>query len=75
MRKVTRIVTFYDDGTFTESVPSPAYMPTYPAPYYPPTNHPVPAWPTYPNTITCKMEDGSTKTIQTGPIIAQSDTK
>ena len=27
MRKVIRIVTFYDDGTFTESIPSAPYSP------------------------------------------------
>jgi hypothetical protein len=32
-------------------------------------------WPSYPPyTITCKMEDGSTKTIETGPIYAQGNT-
>lgn len=79
MRKAIKIVTFYDDGTFTEATPSNGLMPTYPAPnhpifhppYYPPTNHPVPSWPSNPNTITCKMEDGSLKEIVTGPIYAQ----
>ena len=82
MKKVIKIVTFYDDGTFSESIPSPAYTPTYPGinnpifhpPYYPPTNHPIPAWPTNPNTITCKMEDGTRKEIVTGPIMAQRNT-
>ena len=70
MRKITRIVTFYDDGTFTESTPSPGYMPSHPAPNSPypfmpsqplnPTNQPwtTPDWPQNPwYTVTCKAED------------------
>lgn len=82
MRKVTKIVTFYDDGTFTESTPSIGYTPpntntpVFHPPYYPPTHAPATQpWPHYPPyTITCKMEDGSTKTIETGPIYAQGNT-
>lgn len=50
MKKVVKIVTFYDDGTFTESTPSPyvpsmPYMPAIPAqPYINPYPNPYP-WP------------------------------
>lgn len=69
MKKITKIVTFYDDGTFTESVPSPGITPSVPYnpapfspvpmyPYNPSTPYgplnPAP-WPSYPPyTITCK---------------------
>lgn len=47
MRKIVKIVTFYDDGTFTESTPSP-YMPTTPmTPYkgeFPWTPDNTPKW-------------------------------
>ena len=53
MKKITKIVTFYDDGTFTESTPSPGYMPTQPyippAPLVPnPYTWPQPYWPNPP---------------------------
>lgn len=37
MRKAIRIVTFYDDGSFTESIPSAPYspMPSMPGPFSP----------------------------------------
>ena len=69
MKKITRIVTFYEDGTFTESTPSP-HMPTTPAPMGPympsqplnPNTVPcpwvTPQWPQNPwYTLTCKAED------------------
>ena len=55
VKQISKIVTFYTDGTFTEFSPSP-YMPTVPYP------HPYPGytwpnnWPTYPNTIMCSAE-------------------
>lgn len=56
MKKITKIVTFYDDGTFTESVPAqqaPMPIPYNPSTPYGPLN-PAP-WPSYPPyTITCK---------------------
>ena len=72
MKKITKIVTFYDDGTFTESVPSPGitapYNPTpfMPTPVYPYTPsaplNPSPytqPWPSYPPyTITCSTIQG-----------------
>lgn len=66
MKKVVKIVTFYDDGTFEESRPYVgAPMPT-PYPYYPPvpTYGPV-TWPKDPYVypwkqpeITCKVDAG-----------------
>lgn len=41
MKKVTKVITFYDDGTFTEYTPSP-YMPTTPMPWT------APQWPQNP---------------------------
>lgn len=39
MKKIIKIVTFYDDGTFSESVPSAPYspMPSIPSPWDPST--------------------------------------
>jgi hypothetical protein len=76
MRKAVKIVTFYDDGTFTESVPSlepPAPNPSMP--YQPnPTNPWVQPYPWYPPyTVTCKMADGTTRDITLdSPIVAQA---
>ena len=78
MKRITKIVTFYDDGTFTEATPSPGYMPTpyvppapytpTPNPYYPPTNPWVqPAWPN-PNNITCKVSGVALNSTPTGNI-------
>lgn len=74
MKKVVKIVTFYDDGTFEESRPYVgAPMPT-PYPYYPPTNpwpNPNPnvyPWTTY--EVTCKMADGSLQKMEVGPAYA-----
>lgn len=77
MKKIVKIVTFYDDGTFTESTPSP-YMPTTPyvppAPYVPPppyTGPYNPQWPSYPPyTIYCKTEDGTMQEMNVGPAFA-----
>lgn len=72
MKKIVKIVTFYDDGTFTESTPSLSPPPTWqpvPNPY------PWPNYPYYPNPfiVTCKMEDGTTREIKLdSPIVAQS---
>ena len=72
MKKIVKIVTFYDDGTFTESTPSLSPPPTWqpvPNPY------PWPNYPYYPSPyiVTCKMEDGTTKEIKLdSPIVAQS---
>ncbi len=43
MKKIIKIVTFYDDGTFSESTPSAPYspMPSTPAPFTP---TPMPQW-------------------------------
>lgn len=84
MKKVVKIVTFYDDGTFTESTPSAPYspMPLNPAPYNPSTPYgpipntnpwvqPYPYYPPY--TITCKTADGTIQEINlTSPIVAQT---
>lgn len=45
MKKIVKIVTFYEDGTFTESTPSP-YMPTVP---YVPNPLPMPPVGPYPS--------------------------
>lgn len=73
MKRITKIVTFYDDGTFTESVPSPGVMPLPINPpfnpvYQPPTNPWVqPAWPN-PNNITCKVSGVALNSTPTGNI-------
>jgi hypothetical protein len=70
MKKVIKIVTFYDDGTFTESTPSLSPPP----PTWQPVPNPYP-WPYYPSPyiVTCKMEDGTTREIKLdSPIVAQS---
>jgi hypothetical protein len=83
MRKAVKIVTFYDDGTFTESVPSlepPQWTPPAPNPSMPyqptPTNpwtQPYPWYPPY--TVWCKTADGTVQEMTfTNPIVAQSDT-
>lgn len=57
IKQISKIVTFYTDGTFTEFTPSP-YMPTpYPQPY---PSYPAPyTWPNNwgPNTIMCGTEN------------------
>ena len=64
MKRITKIVTFYDDGTFTESVPSNTnplpYMPTPVYPYTPsaPLNPSPYPWPSPPYTITCSTIQG-----------------
>lgn len=40
MKKAIKIVTFYDDGTFTESIPSAPYSPMPSTPMNPPWNSP-----------------------------------
>ena len=73
MKQITKIVTFYNDGTFEESTPSKQqYLPSYPPM---PVTNPWPItnpWPPY--TVTCKLEDGSIKTFETGGIFAQKST-
>ena len=76
MKKISKIIVYYDDGTFEECnmekpyIPPPTYVPppTYgPLPVQPPSWYP-------PNTITCKMPDGTTKEINLdSPIIAQTN--
>ena len=63
MKKITKIVTFYDDGTFTESVPSTNPQPYMPTPVYPytpsaPLNPSPYPWPNPPYTITCGTIQG-----------------
>lgn len=58
-KKITKIVTFYDDGTFTEFTPSPGYTPSVPyqQPYIAPYPWPNPWYsPSGPNTIMCNNE-------------------
>lgn len=81
MKTAVKIVTFYDDGTFEESIPTltqrtqPQPPTVAPPVYHPPQNPWVQPWPSYPPyTVTCKMEDGSIKTFETGPIMAQVNT-
>jgi hypothetical protein len=50
MKKITRIVVFYEDGTFSESTPSKLDQPIVPTPYPPmkpigPSEWPLPAAP------------------------------
>lgn len=82
-RKITRIVMFYDDNTFTElavrqepapyiPVPNPlVYPPGVRSPIMSPPNW---QWPhVAPGTVTCKMADGTTQEIRlTSPIVAQN---
>lgn len=84
MKRITRIVTFYDDGTFTESVPTPGFMPTVPMqpnPYPWPNpinpvnpldpNPYVQPWPSYPPyTITCVGVNGEKFEQTVGPAFA-----
>ena len=79
MKKITKIVTFYDDGTFSESTPSREYIPSAPSmpvfhpPQYPPTTQPWPSYPPY--TIWCKTADGTMSEMTlTSPIVAQGTT-
>ena len=82
-KKITRIVVFYDDNTYSEAeiktginlTPQPIPAPTFP--YYPPgVRYGAPNWQwphTAPGTVTCKMADGTTQEIQlTSPIVAQA---
>lgn len=56
VKQISKIVTFYTDGTFTEFTPSP-YLPTTPSPYPYSAPYTWPNnWPTYPNTILCSTE-------------------
>ena len=85
MKKITKIVTFYDDGTFTEATPSldiptpwtpPAPNPSMP---YQPIQPKNPYGPTYPweppYTIWCKTADGTVQEMTlTSPIVAQGTT-
>lgn len=82
MRKIVKIVTFYDDGTFEESVPSipspwtpPAPNPSMPYQPVTPVNPygPYPWHPPY--TIWCKTADGTVSEMTlTSPIVAQDTT-
>jgi hypothetical protein len=85
MKKITKIVTFYDDGTFDESTPSLAplnppvpYTPWNPSMPYQPNPTPVNPWTQpypWPNTVWCKTADGTiTEMTLTSPIVAQGDT-
>lgn len=64
-KKITKIVTFYDDGTFTEFTPSPGYTPSVPyqqpyQPYIAPYPWPNPWYsPSGPNTIMCNTSNTS----------------
>jgi hypothetical protein len=84
MKKITKIVTFYDDGTFTEStpavepvnppVPNTHWNPSMP---YQPIQPKNPYGPTYPweppYTIWCKTADGTVQEMTlTSPIVAQT---
>jgi hypothetical protein len=79
MKKITKIVTFYDDGTFTESTPSVDPMPTpwnpptvVPPVFHPPQNPYQPTYP-WPNTVWCKTADGTVQEMTlTSPIVAQT---
>jgi hypothetical protein len=86
MKKITKIVTFYDDGTFTESTPSP-YLPTQPTPIWPinpipPYPWSPPAWPNMPPyspgsplyTVTCVGADGTKFEQTVGPAYATGTT-
>lgn len=80
MKKITKIITFYDDGTFSESTPSREYSPLQPVFHPPqpiqPTNpwtQPYPSYPPY--TIWCKTADGTMQEMTlTSPIVAQGTT-
>ncbi len=59
MRNIIKIVTFYDDGTFTESVPSVPHNPLPNQPYrndtpWDPIN--APKWPQVNNCIKCGIK-------------------
>jgi len=84
MKKITKIVTFYDDGTFDESTPSLTpvnppvpYTPWNPSMPYQPIQPKNPYGPTYPweppYTIWCKTADGTVQEMTlTSPIVAQT---
>lgn len=79
MKKIVKIVTFYDDGTFEESVPSIPTPWTPPSMPYQPTTPVNPYGPNYPwqppYTIWCKTADGTVSEMTlTSPIVAQGDT-
>jgi len=73
--KITKIIVYYEDGTFEEcNMEQPYIPPTYvPPPTYGPLPVQPPSW--YPpNIITCKMPDGTTKEINLdSPIIAHTN--
>lgn len=76
MKKISKIIVYYNDGTFEECdmnqkhvppmfgpIPGMPYQPIVQPDWYPP-NH----------TITCKMSDGTIKEINLdGPILAQTN--
>lgn len=78
MKKISKIIVYYDDGTFEECdmnkptqntfpplgpIPGMPYQPIVQPTWYPPNT-----------TITCKLEDGTTKEIKLGgPITAQAN--
>jgi hypothetical protein len=79
MKKISKVIVYYQDGTFEELVsntnPTPKtdwYPPS--SPVYGPIVNPnpwAPQTPLNPNVITCKMADGSTHEIKLdGPITA-----
>jgi hypothetical protein len=47
IKAITKIVTFYSDGTFSEYTPSPGSLPpiTNPGPYVGPPMNPITPWP------------------------------
>jgi hypothetical protein len=78
MKKISKVIVYYDDGTFQEInqtnplAPNPIWNP--PSPVYGPIVNPnpwAPQTPLNPNVITCKMADGTTKEMKLdGPITA-----
>jgi hypothetical protein len=84
MKKITKIITFYDDGTFDEATPSvvPVNPPVPNTPWnpsmpYQPIQPKNPYGPTYPweppYTIWCKTADGTVQEMTlTSPIVAHT---
>ena len=73
MKKISKIIVYYDDGTFEECNMEKPYIPPFTGPIPGAPYQPIPVQnPWYPpNTITCKMPDGTTKEINLdGPITA-----